>query len=184
MSRKASISKEDIIEAAFRVVLREGFDNVSVRVVAAEAGCSTQPVFRIYENMGALKKDLYDKAASFYENYYREYLKTGEVPFVDLGMAYIGFARSYPHLFRLLFLSAHDEGTRSTFSLVNGPDEAVAKEVQRAGKDGAKDPNQLFMQMWIFIHGAATMAVTGDNDLDDAQCADLLKTCYKDFLRG
>ena len=182
MSRKATITKENIIEAAFRVALREGIDNVSVRVIAAEAGCSTQPVFRIYENMGALKKDLYDKASVFYENYYKEYVKTSAVPFVDLGMAYISFARKYPQLFRMLFLSDHAEGTRSTFSLVNGPDEAVAKEIGRAQKEGAKDPNQLFMQMWIFIHGAATMAVTGDNDLDDAQCAELLATCYKDFL--
>ena len=58
MSRKATISKEDIINAAFNITAREGFDKITSRGLAAEAGCSTQPIFRIYENMDSLKKDL------------------------------------------------------------------------------------------------------------------------------
>ena len=71
MSRKAIISKEDIIDAAFNITKREGFDKITSRGLAAEAGCSTQPIFRIYENMEALKKDVYDRASGFYEEFYR-----------------------------------------------------------------------------------------------------------------
>lgn len=181
MSRKAVITGQEIVDAAFRITQAEGFDKITSRGLAQEAGCSTQPIFRIYENMDALKKDVYEKTAAYYEEYYRSFRKESEVPFVDLGMAYIGFARTYPHLFRLLFLASGMEGKRSMYDLVNGSGEAVVREVTRAKEDGCKDPNGLFMQMWIFIHGAACMAVSGDYDLDEEQSKKLLAECYRDF---
>ena len=181
MSRKATISKQEIIDAAFRITMEEGFDKITSRGLAQAAGCSTQPIFRVYENMEALKKDVYARSATFYADYYADFEKTNATPFVDLGMAYITFARSYPHLFRLLFLAEQSEDKRSMYDLVNGEADAVAKEAARAKEQGCSNPNRLFMQMWIFIHGAACMAVTGDYDLGDTESIALLETCYKDF---
>jgi AcrR family transcriptional regulator len=84
MSRKATITKKDIVNAAFKITKKEGFEQITSRKLAATAGCSTQPIFRIYENMDALKVDVYDKAADYYQQYYADYNKTHEVPFVDL----------------------------------------------------------------------------------------------------
>ena len=127
MPRKATIGQTEIIEAAFRITQQEGFDHITSRGLAAEAGCSTQPIFRIYENMDALKRDVYLRAASFYEEYYRAYTKLNDTPFVDLGLAYIGFAKLHPHLFRLLFLADRMEGKRSMYELINGSGDAVVR---------------------------------------------------------
>ena len=181
MSRKATISQQEIIDAAFRITMEEGFDKITSRGLAQAAGCSTQPIFRVYENMEALKMDVYARSAAFYADYYADYEKTNDTPFVDLGMAYISFARQYPHLFRLLFLSEQTEGKRSMYDLVNGENDAVAKEASRAKDLGCTNSNRLFMQMWIFIHGAACMSVTGDYDLNDTDSVALLESCYKDF---
>ena len=181
MSRKPTISQQDIIDAAFRITMEEGFDKITSRGLAQAAGCSTQPIFRVYENMDALKKDFYDRAAAFYADYYSDYEKTNSTPYVDLGMSYIGFAKKYPYLFRLLFLSGQAEGARTMYDLVNGSTDAVAKEAARARELGCSNPNRLFMQMWIFIHGAACMAVTGDYDLGDTESVALLETCFQDF---
>jgi hypothetical protein len=40
------------------------------------------------------------------------------------------------------------------------------------------------MQMWIFIHGAGCMAVTGDYDLDEAASVGMLESAYKAFSIG
>ncbi|MBR0163649.1 MAG: TetR/AcrR family transcriptional regulator [Lachnospiraceae bacterium] len=181
MSRKAVITQKEIVDAAFRITQAEGFDKITSRGLAQEAGCSTQPIFRIYENMEALKKDVYDQAASFYESYTRRNKGDSTTPFVNLGMAYIGFAREHPHLFRLLFLTDNLAGKRSMYDLVNGTQEAVSREAQRAKEAGCADPNGLFMRMWIFIHGAACMAVTGDYDLGEEESRSMLTTCYEDF---
>ena len=131
--------------------------------------------------MDALKKDVYDKAAEYYQEYYADCAKTHEVPFVDLGLAYIGFAQKYPHLFRLLFISEQGPDSKSMYDLVNGQNENVVKEINKAAAKGARDAQQLFMQMWIFIHGAGCMAVTGDYDLDEAASVGMLESAYKSF---
>ena len=181
MSRKATITKKDIVNAAFKITKKEGFEQITSRKLAAVAGCSTQPIFRIYENMDALKVDVYDKAADYYQQYYADFNKTHEVPFVDLGLAYIGFAQKYPHLFRLLFIPQKGDENTSMYDLVNGSSENVVKEINRAAANGAKSAQQLFMQMWIFIHGAGCMAVTGDYDLDEATSVNMLESAYKAF---
>ncbi len=181
MSRKATITQKEIVNAAFKITRKEGFEQITSRKLAAAAGCSTQPIFRIYENMDALKKDVYDKAALYYEEYYKDSEKIHETPFVDLGLAYIGFAQKYPHLFRLLFISEKDKDTKSMYDLVNGSTENVVSEIAKAQKMGVQNAQQLFMQMWIFIHGAGCMAVTGDYDLDDAASVAMLESAYKAF---
>lgn len=181
MARKATITKDEIVDAAFRITREEGFQQITSRKLASEAGCSTQPIFRIYANMEALKKDVYEKAASYYEEFYASFEKKNEVPFVDLGMAYISFARKEPRLFELLFLMPHEENAKSTYELVNGSCDAVTEQIRKAGESGTKNPDQLFMKIWIFIHGAACMAVSGDYDLDHEQSLAILKSCYKDF---
>ena len=181
MSRKATITQKAIVNAAFKITRKEGFEAITSRKLAAAAGCSTQPIFRIYENMDALKKDVYDQAADYYLEYYSACEKTHETPFVDLGMAYISFAQKYPHLFRLLFISEQGKDSKSMYDLVNGNDENVVREINRAVSMGAKDAQQLFMQMWIFIHGAGCMAATGDYDLDDQASVNMLESAYKSF---
>ncbi len=183
MARKATITQKEIVNAAFKITKKEGFEQITSRKLAAAAGCSTQPIFRIYENMDALKKDVYDKAAEFYLDYYDQCSKEHEVPFVDLGLAYIGFAQKYPFLFRLLFISEEGPETKSMYDLVNGKSENVVKEINRAAALGAANAQQLFMQMWIFIHGAGCMAVTGDYDLDEATSVEMLESAYRAFGR-
>ena len=181
MSRKATITQKEIVNAAFKITRKEGFEQITSRKLAAAAGCSTQPIFRIYENMDELKKDVYAKAAEYYEEYYNEFTKSHDCPFVDLGLAYIGFAQKYPHLFRLLFVSEQGNDSKSMYDLVNGKDENVVKEINKAVAKGVADAQQLFMQMWIFIHGAGCMAVTGDFDLDEQASVGMLESAYKAF---
>ena len=67
------------------------------------------------------------------------------------------------------------------YDLVNGSNENVVNEIARANALGASNAQQLFMQMWIFIHGAGCMAVTGDYDLDENASVEMLESAYKAF---
>ena len=183
MSRKATITQKEIVNAAFKITKKEGFEQITSRKLAAAAGCSTQPIFRIYENMDALKQDVYEKAAEYYQEYYAEFKKNHDIPFVDLGLAYIGFAQKNPHLFRLLFISEQGPESKSMYDLVNGSNENVVKEINKAVAKGAGNAQDLFMKMWIFIHGAGCMAVTGDYDLDEASSVSMLESAYMAFSK-
>ena len=54
MARKESITKDQLLEVAFELVKDEGIENLTARKLASKAGCSTQPIFRIYKNREGL----------------------------------------------------------------------------------------------------------------------------------
>jgi AcrR family transcriptional regulator len=168
---------------------QEGFANVTARKVAAKAGCSTQPIFRVYKNMEELWNAVYEKAASYFQDFYSLYPRMGKAPFSNLGMAYIAFAREERHLFELLFVS-EENGTegglpakKSMYELLNGTDGNVGYEISLAQEAGCPAPGDLFMKMWIFIHGAACMSLTGDYDLSDRETLALLENSYHSFAK-
>ncbi len=181
MARKETITIQTILDTAFAMTREEGFANVTARKVAAKAGCSTQPIFRVYKNMEELWNAVYEKAAAFFLDYYSLYPRTGKVPFANLGMAYIAFAREEKHLFELLFL-AGGPSKRSMYELLNGSAGNVVYEINLARVAGCPNPSDLFMKMWIFIHGAACMSLTGDYDLSDVETLALLENSYSAFV--
>ena len=99
MARKISVTKEMVKSAAFAIMREEG--------MADKTGCSTQPIFRIYENMNELHEEAFAMAIAYYTDFYRAFMKDRpiEKPFVNFGLAYISFALKEPSLFRVLFLS-------------------------------------------------------------------------------
>ncbi len=188
MARKESITIQMISDTAFEMTREEGFANVTARKVAAKAGCSTQPIFRVYKNMEELWGAVYERAAGYFQDFYSLYPRVGKTPFSNLGMAYIAFAREEGHLFELLFLTEGEdlEGSsvkrKSMYEILNGPEGNVGFEINQAKEAGCPSPGELFMKMWIFIHGAACMSLTGDYDLSDRETLALLENSYNAFV--
>lgn len=180
MARKESISAGEIINAAFTLTREEGLEQVTARHLAAKIGCSTQPIFRVYKSMEDLYNEIYEQVSEYFSMYYEEYEISENTPFVNLGMVYISFAQKEPNLFKTLFLSPK-RNNKSLYELLNGDKGAVKQEIANAGADGVKNPGQMFMKMWIFIHGAACMAITGDYDLTTEETRNLLKESYVSF---
>lgn len=180
MARKETITVQNILDTAFAMTREEGFSNITARRVATKAGCSTQPIFRVYKNMDELLDAVYLQAATFFQDYYSLYPRTGKTPFANLGMAYIAFAREERHLFELLFIT-DKPNKKSMYELLNGAAGNVVYEINLARVMGCSDPGDLFTKMWIFIHGAACMSMTGDYDLSDMETLELLERSYKAF---
>lgn len=177
MPRKETITREILIDTAFSMLKEEGLEQVTARKLAAKAGCSTQPIFRLYKNMEELQAELYDKMIAYFGAYYNSFENKDDTPFVNLGMAYIHFAEVEKNLFKALFLS-ENRGGKSLYELLNGVDGAVVKEINKAKMNGLNNASELFMMMWIFIHGAACMVITGDYDLSESETKQLLKDSY------
>ena len=180
MARKEMISKQMILDAAFQMAREEGLANITARKLAERAGCSTQPIFRTYQNMDLLIDEVYERAIQFFQDYYSLYPRLSSTPFSDLGMAYIAFAREEKELFRILFVP--EKRKKGLYELLNGKTENVKTELQAAAAAGGPDPGALFMKMWIFIHGAASMSLTGDYDLSDQETREMLESAYHSFL--
>ena len=183
MARKETITMQDILDTAFLMTREEGFENVTARRVAAKAGCSTQPIFRVYKNMEELWQAVYDRAVDYFQEYISRREQTNPVPFVDLGLSYISFAVEETHLFYLLFASgAKKTGKKKEmYEIMNGSAGNVVREISRAVEMGCKGAESLFIKMWLFIHGAACMSLIGEFDLSGEEAAKLLAEAYYAF---
>lgn len=180
MARKISVTKEMLLNAAFEITKKEGLREVTARKLASKAGCSTQPIFRVYAGMDVLCDEVFALAISDFSDFYEKYPAKSNVPFVNLGMAYIEYAAKEPQLFRLLFLE-EKRCDATLFGILNGKDSSLHKEIAKAGAMGIKNPSDIFMNMWIFIHGAASMVITGDYDLMMEETCALLESAYHSF---
>lgn len=180
MARKESISKQMILDVAFEMAREEGLVNITARRVAERTNCSTQPIFRSFASMDELTDDVYNMAIAFFQDYYSLYPRLERMPFCNLGMAYLAFAREEKELFRMLFVP--EKPRKSLYEILNGSAENVKSEIQRAAADGCADPGGLFMKMWIFIHGAACMSMTGDYDLSDQETRKMLENVCKSYM--
>lgn len=180
MARKESITKDVILSAAFAILEEEGISQVTARKLAARANCSTQPIFRIYRNMEELTQELFTRAVDFFQEYYGKFARQTVTPFVHLGSIYIRFAADYKRLFSFIFLSENRFG-KSMYDIINGDAGWVGCEMQMASGQGCKNAGELFTKMWIIIHGAACMSLTGDFDLSQEETARMLKDSYRAF---
>jgi len=182
MARKEQISKQMILDGAFDLVREQGMEMLTARKLAAHIGCSTQPIFRVYSNMEELEGEVFVKAKAFYEEYCLKFPREEEMPFVDLGLCYISFAKEELNLFRLLFLTPHDE-ENTMYDLVNGAENGfVIRELRRIKNLDMNKAGDIFMKVFIFMHGMACMAICGELDLAKEEILPTLKETVAGFL--
>ena len=162
MARKTTISREVILDAALKMLIRDGYASVNVKTLAAEIGCSTQPIVWHFENMEGLRLALSEyamayaakKAASSYEN------KLDSFEF--LGRAYVKMALKEPNLFKFLYLCENPLGKPYNLKDVGKGKhkEMVAMIAEQTGLN--EDQVIRFVRdTIIYSHGIATMLATG-----------------------
>jgi AcrR family transcriptional regulator len=189
MPPEIKVTKEQIIDTAYRMTREQGFEYVTARKLAKEIGCSTQPIFRAYPGMDALKKEVSDRANRYFGDRLTESLLAEpqmEKTLLRIGMTYIDFAQEEPKLFRILFMEGSPEGSRFEDMLYGRDLKSIL--LKKEGKPGAPvlslvERQYLFMQMWIFAHGIATMVLTKDLSLDEKDIRDLLQGMLEQLMR-
>ena len=162
MARKATISREVILEAALKMLIRDGYASVNVKTIAAEIGCSTQPIVWHFENMEGLRLALSEyamayaakKAASNYENKLES--------FEFLGRAYVKMALKEPNLFKFLYLGESPMGKPYNLKDV-GRAKNKAMITMIAEQTGLNEEQviRFVRNTIIYSHGIATMIATG-----------------------
>lgn len=180
MPPKIKFSKEKIAEKALEIVRQSGIENLSARSLAEELGCSPQPIFSYFENMEEVKLKVFEMAVKEYNSYTECEVKKGIYPeYKSRGMAYIRFAREEKQLFRLLFM-----GDKKA---VSSTDELFDNEVVRLTENLklTNDKARLFhLEMWIFVHGIASMMVSESIDLEEDLISGMLSDIYKGLTAG
>lgn len=66
---KQRITKDMVVEAAFKIARQSGIEKVLVKSIADELGCSVQPIYSYCRNMDGLREEVSNKARSFIGEY-------------------------------------------------------------------------------------------------------------------
>ncbi len=177
MSPKAKISKEEILDAAVSLVRKEGVDALNARALALRLNCSTQPIFSNFSTMEQLRLAVVEQANQWCEEFIRREEERGEYPaYKASGMAYIRFAKEEKELFKLLYMRARSrEAVCIGVELNEKMEGAVTQATGLRGEVG-----KLFhLEMWVFVHGIASMLATGFLELEEDLIAAMITDCYQ-----
>ena len=180
---KQRITKEMILDAAFKFAREKGFDRVVIKNIADEIGCSVQPIYSYYKNMDDLREFVYRRAMEFYQSFIYGRVESDRL-LESMARANVEFAKSETNLFKLLFLNKIN-GLNSFSDIYDWMGDPAATR-QAAGRyalseDGAKET---YIMLIIFTHGMATMIAMGGANISDGEIVEFLQKAYRAFIEA
>ena len=179
MPRKPITTREAMVDRAFDLVRREGHDALTVRALAAELGCSTQPIMYQFPSLSELWELVYQRADAFHS----EYLLAGE-GILDSGLRYVRFAATEPALFRFLFQSGHFDGA-SLQDMIRSPEaKPLLSTLGMASDDDQAVAAERFEALFVAVHGYASLIANNAMEFDAQAIEKTLGTLGAGLLEG
>ena len=155
MPPKVKFAKESIVKAAFNVVRKNGWEELSARSIANELESSTGPIYSQLSSMKNLEEEVLKKAWSLFEKYMTTSI-TGD-KWIDQGIGHLNFAKTEGSLYKAIFDGKHHNipskigqdvwetlaGELSDYPLFKGLSKGMQLEIRTT--------------RWIFNHGLASL---------------------------
>lgn len=153
---KQRITKEMVVDAAFAIARQKGTENVLVKSIAKELGCSVQPIYSYCENMEGLREAVGNRARAFIREYVAAHLDRND-PFRSTGQAYIQLAKAEPHILKI-FLAQQRRNISSLKDIYETEtDPQMAEAVAKAWGIDVESARQLHLNMLIYTIGLGTI---------------------------
>lgn len=177
MPPKNKFTREEIIAAAVEITRDSGPAGLTARSLAARLGSSAKPIFGLFQNMEQVQREVIAAADRMYQTCLQRSMAQGRYPpYKASGMAYIQFAREERELFKLLFMrdrtgEKQEENREEIRPLLNVIMENLGISEEEA---------YLFhLEMWLYVHGIATMVATSYLDWDPEFASRALTDAYE-----
>ena len=176
MPRKNRFTREEILSAALDLTREKGIAAVTARGLGERLGTSSKPVFGQFENMEAVQRAVIAAAEGEYNDLLREDMTAGKYPpYKASGMAYIRFARQERELFKLLFMRDRSG------EVITEDRESIAPLIALIRKNlgiSEEKAYRFHLEMWVYVHGFATMIATGYLNWDEEFVSKVLSDAY------
>lgn len=175
MPPKNKFTRNEIISCALDIAEEGGLEAATARAVASRLGASSKVIFGCFESMGELEKEVIAAAYQKYLEEQKALCESGEYPvYKAAGMAYIRFAQRYPRLFRILFMEISPPDGPDKLEEMNRFTDMVSQNVGIERDDAY----MFHLEMWIYVHGIATMIATGYLNWDNEIVSRMLTDAY------
>jgi len=153
MPPKFKFTRDDIVDAAFTIVRRNGWSALTTRAVADVLGASARPIYSFFKSVSELEREIVKKAVDLLQGYMIR-KRTGD-PWIDHGIGYVLFALEEKALFR----AVNDEGHIALFKRYG---DILWENLTTALEDyplfqglGEDQVFQIQLHRWLHCHGLA-----------------------------
>ncbi|MCJ2165182.1 MULTISPECIES: TetR/AcrR family transcriptional regulator [unclassified Pseudodesulfovibrio] len=191
--------RRSILDAAKRLFVKEGFDNVTLRRVASKIEYSPAAIYRYFKNKREILSVLREEGFARYVERQRVGIETISDPMERLregGRQYVRFALREPEYYYLMFSTSCEQvdldGEWAASSMISFKNfRATVQECVKTGYFGEMDVDTLVFGHWSSVHGLAHLIGTGQvsalmgGSLDvDALTENLLEFWMRPFDKG
>jgi len=164
--------RQEILDAARQLFLKNGYENVSMRQIAEKIEYSPTTIYLYFADKAELFRSLCEETFAKLESELAAITKTDCDPALGLrkgAEAYIRFGLRYPHHYQLVFMTLHPhkEGEAKDFRLTGAAGERsfrylleiISQGVAR-GRFRKEDPMVLAQTAWTAMHGITSLLIS------------------------
>ena len=184
MGRKTQITKEIILETALQMLIRDGYESITVKTLAAEIGCSTQPIVWHFENMNGFRKAFFEYCVQYAKSQFTVWNGSLDDLLTETARGYITIACNMPHLFRFVFVDNKEDCKASEVVQklqLDNTKKIIALLCEEKGLTEAQAADFL-MNYEFYIHGVASYTASGFVNYPEADIIAMANRARDAFL--
>lgn len=189
MGSIARIPKDQILDAALKMLIRDGYDSINIKTLAKELGCSTQPISWHFGSMPNLRKELTEAAFQYADK--KMIPPPDDVVAIDrfreMGNRCIDLAYDEPNLAR--FLTEAHEG--HTFAeqfieiLDRSMDETMSRQIADVLSVSVDQAEHLIQTLMLYVQGLVTMILSDRAQLESKEAAyEMIQRVGRNYMIG
>ena len=163
MPSSPKIKKEDMLQAALKIVAKNGYAALNIKAVAKELGCSTAPISWQFGGMDGLREELIPFVEKYVENTYYSQSKNEFATFEQRGKGTIDLALENPNLFHFLYTGQRSQLLSTGFEFQTN-DQNTFNMFQKMAEMLGITPKQVMdfaMTMMVYTQGIGTLSASG-----------------------
>jgi AcrR family transcriptional regulator len=162
--------RAEILKAAERIFVAEGYEGATIRKIADEVGVSSTCLYMHFRDKDQMLLEICTAALEELLELNREIAGLPLSPVERVRMllrAYIQFALRNPNAYRLIFCSPMSAGPAQKAAAAHelGSEcaerfEGIVREIAAEGRLKAGDPQTVYRALWAACHGLVALMIT------------------------
>lgn len=192
--RRYHKTKETILQAAREIIAEKGPDGLSLRELARRIDYSPSGLYEYFSSKEEIVTAVCVEGLGLLSDYLNR-APTNLTPaerLLEMGLAYLDFAREHPEHFRLIFASLSHEQTHLAEEAMNGdsPYHLLLEAVQAVIATGEFSVNEEFnledmaFSLWALVHGLAVLEQTHLKNFHQEAPTQLYRRALRVFGEG
>lgn len=180
MARRKEISREKILDVAYKMAVRDGLDGLTARNIAKTGHFSTQPLYLEFDNMKEIRALVLKRISNDLRTKVLQQSYTGDA-LIDLDLSYIDFSQKHVKLFRAMFVDGNFGSKIISDTLM---DLAVSKfKAQYPDTDYSDQKvDDIAVANWITTTGLAALVVNKIASFTQQQIINVLNAQIHDAM--